>query len=202
MTIGELLGSVAARSPVPGGGATAGLTAALAAALGQMVVEYSAGKAPSPEAEDLHEEALGALPRLRASALELADADAEAFARLSALWKLSPDHARRRAEWTDAVAAAIDAPQRVMETARETLHLLRRLLGNTKDNLRSDLAIAALLAEAAGRAAAWNVRINLPLLEDPAETEQIDGETTSVLEEARSICEAIEQACLTPTAAR
>ena len=151
LVVQELLRSVAAKTPAPGGGAVAAVTAALATALGQMVVHYAAGKLPAG-AETRFDEALHGLGRLQSVALDLADADAAAFTKLSELWKLSPDHERRRREWTDAVEAAIEVPKRVMETALQTLVFLQSLDGSTSRHMAGDLAISALLAEAAGAA--------------------------------------------------
>jgi formiminotetrahydrofolate cyclodeaminase len=195
--VGELLDSIAARQPVPGGGAVAALTAALAAALGRMVVEYSRGKPAAAGHEALQDDARSRLSGLQAAALNLADADAEAFATLSGLWKLKPDDPRRRAEWAGAVAAAIDAPRRVMESSLETLDLLDRLSESTGANIRSDLAISALLAQASTEAAACNVRINLPLLEDTAEAERLAAETAQKIERAGRFRDRIVQGCRT-----
>ncbi|MCZ6611670.1 MAG: cyclodeaminase/cyclohydrolase family protein [Phycisphaerales bacterium] len=192
-TVGQLLEMVAAKTSAPGGGAVAALTTALAAALGQMVGHFSAGRSDTAEHKELHQEALRTFEQLRKASIDLADADAEAFSRLSELWKLKRDDERRRADWPDAVAAAIEAPRRVMETSLGTLHLLDRLVGTTNTNLRSDLAIAALLAEAACRAAAYNVRVNLPLLQDRAQAGQFEVETANMLQRARHLCETIEQ---------
>jgi len=194
LVVQELLRSVAARTPAPGGGAVAAVTAALATALGQMVAHYAAGKPPAG-AETRFGEALRGLGRLQSVALELADADAAAFTKLSELWKLSPDHERRQREWTDAVEAAIDVPKRVMETSLQTLVLLRSLDGSTNRHMVGDLAISALLAEAAGRAAAWIVRINLRLLTDDARSQELEAATRSTLAEALNIYRAIEESC-------
>ncbi len=183
-TLGEILAAIAARTPAPGGGAAAALTAAMSAALVQMVVRYSAGQP---------DEDLASLERLGSDALRLADADARAFATLSRLWKLPRDDARRRAGWAGAVAAAIAAPRGVMQTALDTLKLLDRLSAIANANLRSDVAIAALLAVTSARSAAWNVRVNLPLVDDPEEAARIGAEVERTLEETDRLARSIEQ---------
>jgi formiminotetrahydrofolate cyclodeaminase len=193
--VGDLLDSIAARQPVPGGGAVAALTAALSSALGRMVVEYSRGKKSAAGHEAAHAEILSALTALQAAALALADADARAFTGLSGLWKLKPDDPRRRAEWAGAVAACIDAPNRVMDATLETLDCLERLSASVGANIRSDLAISALLAQAGAEAAACNVRINLPLLADAAAARRIEAETARRLELAASRRIAVAEAC-------
>ena len=145
-TMSELLDAVASRQPTPGGGAIAALTVAMAASLGEMVLRYRIDRTDAAAHDSLHGEALESLGGLRSRALALADTDARAFERLSALWKLATDDQRRQAEWTDAVAGAIDAPQRVMAAGLAVLELLDRVSSTVGTSLRSDLAIAALLA--------------------------------------------------------
>jgi formiminotetrahydrofolate cyclodeaminase len=75
------------------------------------------------------------------------------------------------------------------------LRVLRTLPGTTNSMLKSDLAIAAVLAEAAVRAAAWNVRINLPLVDNAETTDTLDREIQESLNEAHELSSAIEIAC-------
>jgi formiminotetrahydrofolate cyclodeaminase len=195
LTLQELLDALGARTPTPGGGAVAPVLAALGGALGRMVIRYTEGKPKFAEHEDLLQAALGALASQEVRCLDVAEEDAKAYAHLSELMKLDKDDARRRAEWGDAVAAAIDAPRKALNVARTTLNLLEELVGKTSRMLASDLAIAALVAECAARAAAWNVRINLPLLEDASEAQETGSRTDATVEEARAISDRITSAC-------
>ena len=188
-----LLEQVAARQPTPGGGAVAAVTVSLASALGEMVLRYRLGGTGADDS--LLGEALETMGRLRSTALALADADARAFEKLSALWKLSKDDPQRRAEWTDAVAGAIDAPQRILTTGLEVLTVLDRVRESVGNNLRSDLAIAALLARSGAEAAAWNVRVNLPQVGDEDRATGLEQDTARSLERAAALCDAIEQTC-------
>ena len=199
-TVEQLLESIAARQPTPGGGAVAAVTAGLAAALGEMVVRYRLGN-PSVGDETKLTDAAARLTRVRADALRLADADAEAFDRLSALWKLPADDRRGRPEWAEAVAAAIDAPRGVMGASQETLDVLHEVREAVGRRLRSDLAMAALLAEAAAESAAWNVRINLPHLGDAAEAARVDAETDKALQRAHAVRTSVEESCRATDAA-
>ena len=195
LTVDALLDSIGAKTPVPGGGAVASLTMALGVALGRMVVSYSEGKKSLAEHGDLHAEAMAELARFRTAALDGAAEDARAYARLNDLWKLDAEDERRKREFQPAVRDAIAAPREVMNACLRLLDLLARLDGRTNAMLRSDLAIAAILADAAARSAAWNVRINLPLLDDRAEAEAAERETGKTLERAAAITRGIESAC-------
>jgi formiminotetrahydrofolate cyclodeaminase len=194
-TLGEFLEAVAARRPTPGGGAVAAVTLGLAAALGEMVLQYRAGRSSGdPAAESAIARAMEALGRIRGGAARMADEDVEAFGRLSALWKLPPDDPARR-DLPRAVAAAIEAPRRVMEASLEALaalHGVRHLAGR---GLRSDLAIAAILARAAAESAAWNVRINLPQVADAAQRARLEREAADALRRAEELRAGVEEAC-------
>lgn len=195
LTIRDLLTSIAAKTPTPGGGAVASITAALAAALAQMVVNYSVGKKSLAAYDAMHLAALKSLGALSNKALELAEVDALAYARLNELGKLARDDARRAREYGPALDAAIEAPRAVVHTSIEMLNLMRSLVGTTNPMLNSDLAIAAVLAEAAARCAAWNVHINLTLLESASRGAEIEAAVQRDLQQAGLISASIERAC-------
>ena len=195
LSVDEYLNSLAAKTPAPGGGAVAAITTASAAALALMALNYSIGKKSLSEFSELHDEALAGLSKLKDEAIALGDADAKAFEQLSSLWKLAEDDPKRIADWENAVQGAIDVPMRVMDVGIEILNLLKRLNGAIVSNLRSDAAIAALLAEAGVKSAAWNVRINLPLLKSESEAAQLETKMNEQLALAANVCCEIEQAC-------
>ena len=189
----DMLSSIAAAEPVPGGGAVAGLVEAIGAALGLMVVGYSEGRPRLAEHAATHAEVRSQLESHRRRALDLAAADAAAYARLNALWRRSEDDPERLAGMPEAVAAAIAAPRAMAETGLETLAALGRLVGRSNRHLGSDLAIAAIMAEAEVRSAIWNVRINLPLLEDAVRRAEVRQFVDHALKESASRCRSIEE---------
>ena len=91
LTVEEFADMLAAKTPAPGGGAVAAVTASHAAALGAMVLEFTIGKPTFATSEESNASALRRLTQLRHHALELADRDAEAYGALNALWKLPKD---------------------------------------------------------------------------------------------------------------
>jgi formiminotetrahydrofolate cyclodeaminase len=194
MTIAEALDSIAARTPVPGGGAVAGLVAAVAGALARMVIAFARGKGGA--AEPLLSAAAERLAAHSARALELAEEDAAAYASLNRLWTLPRDDPQRRAGWDEAVAAAALPPRQLLSLCAEVALVLEPLPAATGRSLHSDLAIAAILADAAARAAAWNLRVNLPLMKGrPEEALRLGREMDSTLEAIQARCAAIERAC-------
>jgi formiminotetrahydrofolate cyclodeaminase len=64
----------------------------------------------------------------------------------------------------------------------------------TNKHLFSDLKIAAILAEAAARAALCNVLVNAPLLADNTRREEVINEANGLVAEARGLSATIENA--------
>lgn len=163
-TIQSFLDDLAAKSPTPGGGAVASIVGALSAALAQMVLAYSQNKKSLAQHADLHDSALQRLDHARELLLQLAQADEDAYAQLNTLLRLPEDDPERKRQLLTAAQQASQVPLAVMATCAELLRLFRNLAPASNRFLLSDLAISAILAEATVRAAAWNVRANLPIL--------------------------------------
>lgn len=193
MRLGEFLSAVGAKSPAPGGGAVASAVGALSAALAQMVVNYSIGKKNLLEQQGELQAAIGALENARAHLLDLAQQDAAAYAVLNELQKLPPEDARRTREIGAAVERAVEVPWTVLLRSIELLKDFERLAPITNKFLRSDLGIAAVLAEATARSAAWNVRINAGDL-PPERKSEVLTTCDALVQEAKRRCEHVELA--------
>lgn len=155
-SLGEFLDLVAKRQPAPGGGAVAAVTVAVAASLVAMAARYSADLLDGGEA--LIDDA----ERLRAGAANLADDDAEAYGAVIAAWAASRGDERSRRQQVDAaLTRAAGVALEVAELGAETARLAGRLAVEGKRDVRGDAATALLLAEAATRAAARLVALNV-----------------------------------------
>jgi formiminotetrahydrofolate cyclodeaminase len=193
-SIGEFLDALASKAPTPGGGASAAITGATAAATACMVLSYSLGKKKLAEHETHNSDAMNQLSRARAMFLQLAADDAAGYGELNALWSLDKDDPKRIARWDDAVQGAITPPRTMMVLGLEVLRVCETLVGTTNTMLRSDLGVAAVLAQAAARSAAWSVNINIPLLHENHQQPMRD-EVERTLDACASICSAIESGC-------
>jgi formiminotetrahydrofolate cyclodeaminase len=131
----------------------------------------------------------------REAALVLAEEDAHAYARLSELQKLDEADPRRQKEWAGAVERAMAVPERILELSLDLLNLCQQLVGRSNEMLRSDLAIAAVAAEAAAASAGWNVRANAALVNDESAREQMLQSLQVALDGARVLREEIERSC-------
>jgi formiminotetrahydrofolate cyclodeaminase len=91
------------------------------------------------------------------------------------------------------VERAVEVPRAVLLQSIELLKDFERLAPITNKFLRSDLGIAAVLAEATARSAAWNVRINAGDL--PATRKgDVLANCDALVQEAKRRCEHVEQA--------
>jgi methenyltetrahydrofolate cyclohydrolase len=168
-TIEAFLGQLAARVPAPGGGATAALHAAQAAALLAMVARYSDGTRYDAE---LMGRVVAEADKLREEALTLAEADAAAFGAVADAYRLPKDtgeqQAVRSAAIAEAVAGAAWPPASVVRVARVLIDLAEELLPAGNRSVITDVAAAAEAARAAAVTARVNIEVNLRSIKDPA----------------------------------
>ncbi len=200
--LGDLLDSIAARKPSPGGGAVASVAAALAGALGQMVAAYSAPTSDPASDDSAIRDGMACLESGRRSALELAAEDARAYDEYSNLKKAIKESGGSKTDLVPTIRRIIDAPNRSISLSLEMLEACASMAPHANRWLLSDLAIAAEMAAAAARSSVWNLRVNTPLLAEALGAEGED-EATSMLERAdreveraQGMCEEISRMCL------
>src|SRR3954467_8304563 len=157
-TIASFLDASAARQPAPGGGSVTALVGALAASMGEMVVNYSVGKKGLEGHQADLRSALSELTRARGLMLRLMVEDQSAYEALTAARKLPEGSPQRRDQFSAALLASISTPQAVAAAAVAVLGLCDRLVDISNRYLLSDLAVGADLAMATVRCAVYNVR--------------------------------------------
>lgn len=167
--IGDFLDQLAARVPAPGGGASAALSAAQAAALLSMVARYTSGGRYAEHAETV-QAVLAESEAARDRAVRLAQDDAAAFAVVSGAYQLPKATPEEKAVRTAAIGRALygaaQPPAATITTAGHLVGLAETLLPIGNKNVITDVAVAAELARAAVSCARVNVEINLAGLTD------------------------------------
>ena len=158
---------VASAEPVPGGGSVAALAGALGAALGQMTIRITRDKKNYQQYADRYADALDRLAPYMATLLELIDADAEAYNRVIAAYKLPKDSQNREQAIQDALIRATEIPSRTANCAAEALKVLEQLRSIIYINVASDLQVGLQMLRSAIRGAIANMRINLTDVKDP-----------------------------------
>ena len=193
--IGAWLDALASPAPAPGGGAAAALSAAMGAALIEMVCGLTIGRPRYAAHEAQMREALARATALRRRALELAAADASAFGAVTDAYRLprgTAEQARARAERIQAaLIRATEVPLETAAVAGEVVELAARITDAANVNALADIAAAAASARAALETALVNVEANLAALPDssriPGLRERSTGVATPAAEAERII---------------
>ena len=183
----DFLAALAAKQPTPGGGSVAALAGALAAAMGEMVLNYSIGKKDLAAHEPVLREAVAELTRARAVLLELLIEDQLAFEKLTAARKACNNAGDSDPTFAAALLACIRIPQTIGATATAVLELAERVTPIVNKYLLSDLAVCAEMAMATVRCAAYNVRVNLNDLSDPTDRRHFQSSTEVLIDKCVAI---------------
>jgi len=184
-SVSGFLASVASSNPVPGGGSVAAHAGALAAALTQMVAGLTIGKKKYTAVDSEMKEAALKAVALGNQLTSLVKRDAEAYALVSEAYKLPKepaDAAARRSETvTNALLKAAEVPLETARAAVEIAQLAALVAEKGNTNAVTDAGVAALLAAAAARGAAYNVRVNVQALEDKSRGQSLAREAEQLV---------------------
>jgi glutamate formiminotransferase/formiminotetrahydrofolate cyclodeaminase len=164
--VGTFLDDLGSDRPTPGGGAVAALAGALAAALGKKACALTVGKAKFAEAAEQVENLTLRLGRAEGLLRRLADEDAVAYAELARAFKLDRSDPSRRRQIESTAMLAATVPLQVAVISAQVLRDLKRLESICNPNLVSDVVAGTHMSQAAIRAAAANVRANLPFIQE------------------------------------
>jgi formiminotetrahydrofolate cyclodeaminase len=156
----ELLDTIAAETPAPGGGSVAAFVTEMAASLAAMAARF---------AHDW-DGAAGAVAQaetLRHRAAPLAVEDAVAYENVLTAMRMPKDLEPEVRDTLigETLSRAADAPLRIAETAADVAELSAEIAECGNPNLRGDAAAASILATSAARVAANLVEINLATVE-------------------------------------
>ncbi|GAB3288479.1 cyclodeaminase/cyclohydrolase family protein [Parasphingorhabdus pacifica] len=201
-TIDTFLHNLAARVPAPGGGATAALHAAQAAALVAMVARYSDGPKYSEHAATI-EKVRETADDLYTHSLTLAEEDVSVFTAVGnayGLPKATPEEKAARSQAIiTALAEAGQVSARVIAIAEQIVSLAKELRPLGNPNVVSDIAAAADAARAAISTARVNVETNLASLTEPghrAELADAIAKTDDILHHADEVTAAVREQIL------
>lgn len=189
LTVGAFLDGVAARTPTPGGGAVAAAAGALAVSMARMVTAYSAGDKTPADKRKLVDASSSRLRKAGDMLRELIAEDATAY---EVMTRLAAHKSEEPETYQAAVVTAASVPLQMAALAAQVLAELDSFKSLSSRYLISDLGVAAVLAEATARAAAYSVRINLPELTEDKTRKKLQRDLTDIL----SHCAMRQQAIL------
>ena len=189
-TLSGFVAAVASSSPMPGGGSVAAHVGALGAALAEMVAGLTIGRKKYVAVDSEMKELAARAVTLGARLAALVKEDSDSYALVSAAYKLPKETPAQVAARDAAIQAALMKAAAVpLETARACVAVAKLAAacaqrGNT--NAVSDAGVAALLAEAACKGAAYNVRINVSSMSDPHAGRKLADEAAALVHECAS----------------
>ena len=202
LSLDEFLNQSADRAPTPGGGSVTAAAGALGGALARMVVAYSVNKKTDPAVAEAINAAATKLHRADQLLRALITRDAVAYTAMTALRKAMREDPSQEPKYRQAVVDAVAVPMEVAAVASSMLATLDEIKDRANRFLLSDLAIAALLTDAAAQAARFTVLINLTELADNDRRANFLDEIDTILEHCaarRRSVESFVRAALEPT---
>ena len=186
LTVKDFLDKLVSADPTPGGGSVAALAGALAASLVCMVCNLTLGREKFAEVESDVRMIRERAEQLRQRLLAAVSTDASAYAAVISAFRLPRETEAAREVRHQAIQSATREAARIPLEASENCSAILELCQDVVDianpHVASDVAVAALLADAAGEAAAANVETNLVSIKD----ERFNAEARQRLAASRS----------------
>ncbi len=169
-TIEGLLEALASNRPTPGGGGAAALALALGAALVAMTARLTVGRRRYRDVEDVMRGITSRADEIRAEALGLIQADADAYRAVSQAFGLPRETEEQKQVRSGRLSVAAESasrvPLRVGDLSAEVIALASEAVAKGNRNVISDAGAAAALARSVIRISEMNVAANLPLVRD------------------------------------
>lgn len=191
MSIRDFADETASESFAPGGGSISAYVGVLGVSLGTMVANLSAHK-PGWDSrwEEFSNWAVKG-QKLKDELLFLVDEDTNAFNQIIEALRLPKSNSKEQEERKNAIENATkyatEIPFKVMETALDSLSVMKKMVEIGNQNSLSDAAVGALCAKTAIAGAFLNVRINAKDLNDKNFAKEIIKRAKNIFDEATHI---------------
>lgn len=169
-TFRQIVDSLGARTPTPGGGAAAAMSACLGTALFLMVVRFSQGKKQNADREQDLAQAERLLQDHIERLLPMADRDCRSYDLVLQAYGMPKETPQQQAIRSravqEAMRGAMVVPEETLCMVRDVFQAMASVRECIGKAIVSDLASGASLLLAAAEGAYLNVRINAIYLED------------------------------------
>lgn len=182
---------LASAAPVPGGGGTSALVAALGTSLGSMVGALTVGKPKYADIEDEIKALMQRAETLRQKLLACVDQDAAAFVPLAEAYAISKDDPARDEIMERCLRDAAAVPLRILELCCEGIALHREFAAKGSLLAISDAATGVVFCLSAMYGAAVNVKVNTKAMKDRAYAEQLNERVDGLMEQYRPIADRV-----------
>ena len=187
----EFLKKLSSNAPTPGGGGSAAMAGALAAALTSMVGNLTVGKHDFAEQEAEVKEILQDVEGLRLQLLNLVNADAEVFNNFMACYRMPRgtdlEKFSRAQAIQRAAKQAAEVPLKIAKLSLEVMRYAERIAVIGNQGAITDAACSAILGRAALRSAVYNVIVNLKIIKDDFYTQDMYRKLEAMEQEANCL---------------
>ncbi len=188
LTLKQFLEKTAGNEPVPGGGSSSALNAAIASALTEMMANLTIGKKNYTEVESFMKETAAKMAENQKLFVNDIDRDADAYNLVFDAFKYpketEEEKAFRSGKIQEAMKVAASVPMEVAERAFAMLDVIAETVQKGNKNAVTDGCVAMMACRTAVLGALLNVRINLGSIKDEAfvkelaeKCDQIEKET-------------------------
>jgi glutamate formiminotransferase/formiminotetrahydrofolate cyclodeaminase len=195
MSLTAFANETASESPAPGGGSISAYVGALGASLGTMVANLSAHKRGWDDRWEEFSDWAEKGQQYKDELLHLVDEDTRAFNRIMEAFglpkKTEEEKKARSKAIEEASKYAMEIPLKVMETAYNSIAVMRAMAENGNPNSVSDAGVGALCAVTAVEGAYLNVKINAMGIHDKQFTGKLLQQAEEILEKARGCREMV-----------
>ena len=193
----DFVDEVSRDTPAPGGGSISALAGALGASLASMVANLSVGKGEFDAKYENLCELAGTAQRVKDELVYAVDADTEAFNEVLESMRLPKDTPEqieaRDTAMCEGYKSAARVPLRTAELCNQVLKLCLDAAQIGNDAVMSDAGVGALMALAGVQGAIYNVRINLPNIDDADFVADMKKDLQGLLQEAKETCDAVQR---------
>jgi glutamate formiminotransferase/formiminotetrahydrofolate cyclodeaminase len=195
MSLRAFANETASESTAPGGGSISAYVGTLAASLGSMVANLSAGKRGWEDKMQFFSQWAIKGQSLKDELLQLVDEDTKAFGKIMdamALPKSSEQEKQvRKQTMEEATKYACEVPYKVMQAAYNCLPMLTAMIEVGNPNSITDGAVGVLCVKTAVRGAYLNVLVNASGLDDKQYAAEIIAKAKTLLADNHAKCDAL-----------
>ncbi len=193
----DFVDEVSRDTPAPGGGSVSALVGALGAALGAMVANLSIGKGEYDDRYDSLCHLADRAQELKDGLIRGVDEDTQAFDQVIVGLRMPKDTPEEKKARDSAIQegykAATLVPLSTVEQCRDAIALCREMVVQAPEEMMSDVGTGALVARAGLIGAAYNVRINLKAIKDPAWGKEIRGRLSDLVADGERLAGEVEE---------
>lgn len=184
LNLREFANELSLDTPTPGGGSVAALCGVLSASLSSMVANLTVGKKGYEQVQREMKKIATRAQLLKDELLKAVDKDTDAFNKVMDAYRLpktSEDQIKEREVAVEqALKEATLAPLEVLKKSLDLFQLAKEVCLKGNKNSVSDAGVAGLIAQAAAEGAHYNIRINLPNIQDEEFKSKIKKEASSL----------------------